>query len=138
MRRTIFALTMAGAVSLGVTWVNGSNVDISKLPPAADKKVDFTKEIKPILTESCLRCHGTEGRPKGRYRVDSREATIKGGASGDEAIIPGESAKSPFIHMVAGLIPDLEMPPLEEKEKPLTKEQISLLRAWIDQGAKWE
>lgn len=129
---------MAGAVTLGACLVNGSEVDVSKLPPPSDKKVDFTKDIKPILTESCLRCHGTEGRPKGRYRVDSREAAVKGGASGEAAIIPGESAKSPFIHMVAGLIEDLEMPPVDEKEKPLTKEQISLLRAWIDQGAKWE
>ena len=112
--------------------------DISKLPPAA-KKADLTydKDIKPLLEKSCLKCHGAE-KPKSKYRVDSREAMIKGGESEEAAIIPGKSEKSPLIHYVGDLVEDMEMPPTDKRDKypALTKEQIGLVRAWIDQGAK--
>jgi hypothetical protein len=63
---------------------------------------------------------------------------IKGGESGDAAIIPGKSAESLLIHYVADLVEDMEMPPTDKRDKypALKKEQIALLRAWIDQGAK--
>ena len=63
---------------------------------------------------------------------------IKGGDSEEAAIIPGKSDKSPLIHYVADLVVDMEMPPTDTREKypPWTKEQIALVRAWIDQGAK--
>jgi len=112
--------------------------DISKLPPPADKKgLTYAKDIKPLLESSCLKCHGAE-KPKSKYRLDSREAMIKGGESGDAAIVPGKSADSPLIHYVADLVEDMEMPPTEKRDKypALKKEQIALLRAWIDQGAK--
>ena len=113
----------------------GKNIDVSKLPPAAAKKVDFKKEIKPIFDKSCSDCH--EGStPSGGFRVDKREAALKGGEHG-VAIIPGKSEKSPLIHYVVRLVKDLEMPP-DGSGDPLTKEQVGLLRAWIDQGAKWE
>ena len=112
--------------------------DISKLPaPAAKKDLTYAKDIKPILENSCLNCHGAE-KPKSKYRVDSREAMIKGGDSGDAAIIVGKSEKSLLIHYVADLVVDMEMPPTDKREKypAWTKEQIALVRAWIDQGAK--
>ncbi|MFN7137770.1 MAG: c-type cytochrome domain-containing protein [Limisphaerales bacterium] len=115
-----------------------AKVDTSKLPPASEQKdLTFDKDIKPMLEASCLKCHGAE-KPKGKYRVDSREAFIKAGDSGEAAVIPGKSAESPVVHMVADLIEDMEMPPLDKRERypALTKEQIGLLRAWIDQGAK--
>ena len=52
-------------------------------------------------------------------------------------ILPGNSAKSPLIHYVAYLVEDTEMPPIG-KGQQLTPEQVSLLRAWIDQGAVWD
>ena len=112
--------------------------DISKLPaPAAKKDVTYAKDIKPLLDKSCLNCHGPE-KPKSKYRVDSREAIIKGGDSEEAAIIPGKSEKSPLVHYVADLVVDMEMPPTDKREKypAWTKEQIALVRAWIDQGAK--
>ncbi len=111
-----------------------AEVDITKLPPAATAPVDFTREIKPLFENSCLKCHGPE-KPKGGFRLDTREHALKGGEDG-VSIAPGESAKSPLIHFVARLVQDSEMPP-KGKGEPLTKEQIGLLRAWIDAGAKW-
>jgi hypothetical protein len=113
---------------------SGAEVDISKLPPPATVQVDFARQIEPILETSCLRCHGPE-KPKSRFRLDNREAALKGGTTGVD-IAPGDSAKSPLIHYVARLVPDMEMPP-DGKGEPLTKDQIALLRAWIDQGATW-
>jgi hypothetical protein len=110
-------------------------VDLNKLPKSADKKVEFKKDIQPILKKSCLECH-EEGSVFGEFRLDSREGALKGGEHGIDIVV-GKSEKSPLIYFVTHLVPDLEMPPKGEGE-PLTKEQISLLRAWIDQGLKWE
>ena len=111
--------------------------DISKLPPAAKKAgVTFDADIKPIIEKSCLKCHSGE-KPKGKFRVDTKENILKG-ADGEKVVEVGNSAKSGMIHAVADLVADEEMPPLDKRDKypALTKDQIGLLRAWIDQGAK--
>ncbi len=112
-----------------------ADVDVSKLPPPAARPVDFASDIKPIFEAACLRCHGTE-KPKGRFSLATRDTALKGGDNG-VAIIPGDSARSLLIHFVAGLVADSEMPP-SGKGDPLTREQVALLRAWIDQGVVWE
>lgn len=133
-------ISLVGAFSLPLMGAEKkATPDLSKLPPAAKRPVDFAKDIKPLFEKSCLKCHSGE-KPKSKYRIENREAAIKGGESGDAAIIPGKSEKSPMIHYVSDAVEDMEMPPTEKRDKypALTKEQIGLLRAWIDQGAKWE
>src|SRR6267378_4038695 len=103
------------------------------LPAPADHTINFTREIKPILEASCIKCHG-RGRTKGDLSIESRDTLLKGGESG-AAIVPGKSEESRVIELVAGLDPDSVMP---QKGKRLTPEQIGLLRAWIDQGAHWD
>jgi hypothetical protein len=111
-----------------------ADVDITKLPPPSTQKdVTFAKDIKPIFEKSCFKCHGEE-KQKAKLRLDSVEAVKKGSENG-EVIVVGKSEKSSLVHTVAGLVEDMMMPP-EDKGDPLTKEQIGLLRAWIDQGAK--
>jgi mono/diheme cytochrome c family protein len=110
-------------------------VDEAKLPPAATNKIEFLRDIKPIFDAQCLKCHGPE-KPKSGFRLDQREAVLKGGENG-VAVIPGQSAKSPLIHYVARLVEDMEMPP-PGKGEPLTAEQVGRLRAWIDQNLPWE
>lgn len=111
-----------------------AEVNEADLPPAANGTVDFGRDIQPILQNSCIRCHGPQ-KPKSDFRLDNRAAALKGGEHGVD-ILPGNSAKSPFIHYVAQLVEDMEMPPVGKGE-PLTPAQIGLLRAWIDQGAQW-
>ncbi|HSU53706.1 MAG TPA: c-type cytochrome domain-containing protein [Candidatus Dormibacteraeota bacterium] len=113
---------------------DAAELDPSRLPPPAHTNIDFTRDIRPIFEQSCLRCHGPE-RPKSHFRLDNRESAIKGGDNGID-IIPTNSAKSPLIFYVARLVPDMEMPP-DGKGEPLTTKQVALLRAWIDQGASW-
>src|SRR6266850_708684 len=109
-------------------------VDRAKLPPAATRQVSFGTEIKPLLEASCLKCHSGE-KPKGKYSLVSRELALKPGDDGPN-ILPGKSAESRLIHFVSRLVEDMEMPPAD-KGKPLTGEQVGMLRAWIDQGAAW-
>ncbi|MBL9166481.1 MAG: hypothetical protein JNN07_01930 [Verrucomicrobiales bacterium] len=118
----------------GRTTLWGATVDVSKLPPAAAGQVDFDRDIKPLFEKSCLRCHGPE-RPKGGFRLDESARALKGGENGP-AIIPGQGDQSSLVHFAARLVEDMEMPPVG-KGDPLTPQQVGLLRAWIDQGAKW-
>ena len=121
-------------LSLLATSLYGAAVDETKLPPAATTQINFARDIQPILESSCLKCHGPE-KPKSKFRVDDRAELLKGGDSGPSVLV-GQSAQSPFIHYVARLVPDMEMPP-NGKGEPLTAAQVGLLRAWIDQGAPW-
>jgi len=133
--RNAFSASVAGAALLiGAASAFAADVDVSKLPPAATKQgVTFAADIKPLFEKSCFKCHGEE-KQKAKLRVDSIEAIKKGGDNGPVIEI-GKSEKSSLVHVVAQLDPDMAMPP-EGKGDPFTKEQVGLLRAWIDQGAK--
>ncbi len=104
-----------------------------KFPPPADHPVDFSREVKPILEASCIKCHG-RGKAKGGFAVDNRESFLKGGETGP-AVILGKSAESLLIEMVSGLDPDNVMP---QKGSKLTTTQVGILRAWIDQNLPWD
>lgn len=130
-------LTLTAVIGTFAAAAFAADVDVSKLPPAATKKgVTFDADIKPFFEKSCVKCHSGE-KPKGKFRADTRENILKG--AGDEKVVDvGNSAKSEIIHVVSDLVADEEMPPLDKRDKypQLTKDQIGLLRAWIDQGAK--
>ena len=137
MNKTLL-LTLAFLGSASLALAADKKPDIGKLPaPAGKPGLSFDNDIKPIVEKSCVKCHGSE-KPKAKYRVDSKDAFIKGGESDEKAVVAGKSAESPVVHYVADLVEDMEMPPTDKRDKypALTKEQIALLRAWIDQGAK--
>ncbi len=100
----------------------------SKLPPPAEVKVDFNRDIKPIFEQHCLGCHGKTQQQSG-LRLDKRQNALRGGDYG-AVIMPGDSASSKLILRVAGSDAGLQMPPTG----PLETSDIGLLRAWIDQG----
>lgn len=112
-----------------------SAVDVSKLPAAATDKVDFVRDIQPILAESCYECHGADAQEAG-LRLDAKKAALLGADSGP-VFEPGKSAESRLIHLVAGLDEEVGRMPPEDAGDVLTDQQIGLLRAWIDQGAAW-
>jgi cytochrome c len=111
-----------------------AELDPAKLPPPASGQVEFDRDIRPVFESTCFRCHGPE-RPKSHFRLDNRDSALKGGDNGID-IVPGDSAKSPLAYYITRVVPDLEMPP-PGKGQPLTREQVGLFRAWIDQGASW-
>jgi len=109
------------------------------LPPVSTKQgVTYATDIKTILDASCAKCHSGD-KPKARLKLDTLEGVLKG-SKGGKILTPGDSANSLIVKSAAHLTPDQEtwMPPLKNKAgiKPLTPEQIGLIRAWIDQGAK--
>jgi mono/diheme cytochrome c family protein len=120
-------------LSTAVT-VRGADFDESKLPSPAATQVDYERDIQPIFVGACFRCHGPE-RPKSGFRLDNQTSAHKGGENG-VAIVPGQSARSPLVYYVARLVEDMGMPP-PGKGEPLTAEQVALIRAWIDQGARY-
>ncbi len=103
-----------------------------RLPPPARVQINHERHIAPILAKRCYRCHGPE-KQKAGLRLDVREPALAGGDTGP-VIVPGKSAQSILIQRVSSRDPDEVMPP---KGKPLSRDEIGLLRAWIDQGAGW-
>jgi mono/diheme cytochrome c family protein len=111
----------------------------SPLPPASTKQgVTYATDIKPIFDQSCVKCHSGD-KPKARLKLDSLENALKGSKDG-KVITPGDSAKSLMVKCIAHVTADHDswMPPAHNKANigPLTPEQIGLIRAWIDEGAK--
>jgi len=102
--------------------------------PAVEKVIDFEEQILPIFQAKCLDCHGEDAQ-ESEFRLDRKSALLRGGDSGEPAIILGDSAKSHLIKLVRNEEADHVMPPDEEER--LSSAQIHLLKLWIDQGAKW-
>lgn len=105
----------------------------TSLAGAAEAKVDFVKDIQPILQQNCVKCHGEE-KQKGKLRLDSREAALKGGKEGP-AFVAGDAAKSELIRRVS--LPKNDDDIMPSEGDPLLKAQIDLLKEWINQGATW-
>jgi mono/diheme cytochrome c family protein len=95
--------------------------------------VDYDRDVKPILVQKCVGCHGAD-KQKADLRLDTAAAAIKGGNSG-EAIVPGKAGESLLIQAVTVAEGVEAMPPKESDR--LTPQQIAILKAWIDQGAKF-
>src|SRR3954447_21074364 len=112
---------------------NAAAPDPSKLPPPDTRPVDFQKDVRPILATSCYEGHG-ERKQKAGLRLDRKADALHGGDDGP-VIVPGDGAASLLVRNVAGVDPDTLMPPAG-KGKRLTPEQVGILRAWIDQGAR--
>jgi len=109
-----------------------AKIDLSRLPKAAEREVDFTSDVRPILGSRCLRCHSAK-KAKGGLRLHAEAAARAGGDSGP-VILPGDGAGSRLVHLVSGL-DELVMPP--GKSKRLSADEVAVLIAWIDQGARW-
>jgi mono/diheme cytochrome c family protein len=104
-------------------------------PPAA--KVDFNRQVLPILADNCFACHGPdEKQRKAKLRLDTKEGAFAKLRSGGFAIVPGKRADSPLVERITADDPNRIMPPVKSRKK-LTPEQIALLTQWIDQGAAW-
>ncbi len=103
-----------------------------RLPAPSERTIDFVRDIKPIFQQHCYKCHGP-GKDQGGLSLATRSLALDGGDNG-QMIALGKSALSPLVQRIAGLDDGTVMPPEGER---LTREQIGLIRAWIDQGLAW-
>ena len=129
---TGFAATCVLALTLSAQAAN-------PMPPAATKTgVTYAGDIKPILDKSCAKCHSGD-RPKAKLKLDTLAGILKGSRNG-KVITVGDSANSELVQAAAHTTEDADewMPPAKAVDRfpNLTADQIGLVRAWIDQGAK--
>jgi hypothetical protein len=99
-------------------------------------KIDFSRDILPILSDNCFHCHGPD--EKGReadLRLDQHEAVVAD-RGGYHAVVPGSSDASELIKRLVTTDDDARMPPPDSNRK-LTPEQVDLLKRWVDEGASW-
>lgn len=100
----------------------------------SDEPVDFNTQIRPILNNSCMRCHGGV-KQAGAISLLFRDEALKTGKSGKRCIVPGHPEQSELIARLSHPDPDERMP---LKGDPLTPDQIDLITTWVKQGAAWE
>jgi hypothetical protein len=103
---------------------------------AADEPISYDRQIRPILSNACFKCHGPDDAArKAKLRLDRREdalATREGAA----IIIPGDADKSELIRRITSADPEERMPPLKS-DKTLSEAEIALIKDWVVQGAEW-
>jgi len=95
--------------------------------------VDFTTQVKPILNNHCISCHGGV-RQKGGFSLLFREEALAKTKSGKYGIVPGDPDHSEMIRRITLNDPEDRMP---YKHDPLSKQEISTLKRWIKEGARW-
>jgi len=99
------------------------------LARGAEDRVDFARDVQPILRARCTRCHGAE-QQRSQLRLDSRTGALRGGMSG-AVVLPGDSRGSALFQRITGVL----QPSMPFEGSPLPAEEIARIRAWIDAGA---
>src|SRR6056297_1496412 len=135
LRLTILSLAFAfGAIGVAA---GKKRVRLPVAEVTREGPVDFEREILPVLKANCMACHN-ESEAEGELVVETPQSLLLGGDEGP-AVIPGNGAESLLFQSAAHQIRPA-MPPKKNKvdAKPLTPEQLGLLKLWIDQGAKGE
>jgi hypothetical protein len=125
-RRFLYAVVLVAAG-------NSITKAIDDLPSSAQRDVTYAKDVVPILTKYCLKCHGPKLQESG-LRVDQKASLLRGGDIGEPAVVSGKSGESLLIQVIAGLNEDLKMPP---EGSQLMANEIGILRKWIDMGIPW-
>ena len=102
----------------------------------ANEKINFTRDIRPILSDACFQCHGPdETQRKAELRLDTRESAFAE-RDGSFSIRAGKPDESEVYLRITSDDPTVLMPPLKSGKK-LSAAQVALIKTWIEQGAKW-
>ncbi len=106
-------------------------------PPTEGRPVDFSRDVRPILSGRCFRCHGPDdGAKKAGLRLDLREGATATRPDGEPAIVAGDPEAGGLIERLITDDETLVMPP-PKSGPPLTSGQVDVLRRWIAQGAEY-
>ncbi len=102
----------------------------------ADAEVDFQRDVRPILSDKCIFCHGPDAEERqADLRLDTADG-LKTDLGGYRAVEPGKPEQSAIIERITSTDPDEQMPP-PDSGKTLTAEEIEILKQWITSGASW-
>jgi mono/diheme cytochrome c family protein len=103
---------------------------------AAEERIDYLQQVKPILAEYCYECHGPdEKKRESDLRLDHKESAFAD-LGGYRTIVPGDPEDSELYLRISADIAEERMPPYDAGTE-LTADQIETLRKWIEQGAEW-
>ncbi len=106
-------------------------------PQTPIKKIDFNRDVRPILSDTCFKCHGPdEQQRQANLRLDDTEGLFVD-RGGYRIIVPGNAAQSKLYQKISSTDDSFRMPPTYSG-RSLTPSQIEVIKEWIDQGAKWE
>ena len=106
--------------------------------PQVEDKIDFNRDIRPILSNKCLACHGQDPKAvQGGLKLNLRDSAIAKLSSGHFAIVPGHPEQSELLRRVESKNPDVKMPP-PGSNKTLTDDDRATLRKWISEGAEYK
>src|SRR5262249_42659898 len=137
LSRSARLLLIAGSILLAGLGLRNAGPGRAAEKPSAKPSVDFTRQVRPILSENCFACHGPdEKKRKARLRLDTKEGALGKLRDGGFAIVPGKPDESELIARITADEPSQRMPPAKSG-KHLKPEQIAVLRQWIEQGAPW-
>ncbi|KAB2661248.1 MAG: DUF1553 domain-containing protein [Verrucomicrobia bacterium] len=119
-------------------WAVIARTGLGAAPAPTPPPVDFNRDIRPILSDHCYACHGPdEGKRKGGLRLDRQEDAFRELKSGKHALVAAKPGEGTLVERVLSKDPDEIMPP-PKGGKPLSAEQIRLLKQWVAQGAPWK
>lgn len=122
---------------LALVWLAAKVLGSIASAQPADKPVNFSRDIRPILSDNCFVCHGPdEQNQQAGLRLDTKEGAFADRGS-YQVIIPGKAWESRLYQRISTKDEAQRMPP-PGAERKLTEKQIELIRLWIEQGAKWE
>lgn len=108
-------------------------------PATGTEKLQFNRDIRPILSDKCFFCHGTDANHrKGDLRLDEKASAFKPAKSGETAIVPGKTAASALIARIELAHDDDDVMPPVKSGKELTSREKALLKQWISEGAEYE
>ena len=122
MQRTKILVMSSALISVGLLVPRVSAAD----------KVNFNKDVVPILKATCVECHNPK-KVKGKLRLDNKADAMKGGKEGKD-IVPGKAEESLMYKLLVDKDPDNRMP---QDKDPLPADQIEKIKNWINQGADW-
>ncbi len=134
MARILIAVLLVGSLLF---------TSMDRGPRASEKKIsnrpsiDFNRDIRPILSDTCFTCHGPdEAQRKAKLRLDTRDGALAKLRSGGHAIVPRKPGESELLRRILSTDASEQMPPPKSNKK-LTAVQIDLLKRWVEQGAEY-
>src|SRR5258705_330874 len=135
----VLIVALAGGLRDGVRAETAKPQAVAAASPTAKpaRKVDFNRDIRPILSDNCYRCHGPDkGHRKADLRLDIKEGLF---SAKDDAfpVVPGKPDDSVLFMRITSDDADLRMPH-KDSNKHLDDKQIALIKQWIEEGAEWK
>ena len=132
------ARRMHEVLAFSLIAVSACALSASSVVMAADRKIEFNRDVRPILSNNCYQCHGPDkNQLQAGLRLDKPEIATAKLESGQTAIIPKDLVSSGLVARIISTDPNEKMPP-PDSGKSISPEEIEILKQWVAQGAEFQ